>query len=84
MQQKTLFRIQGSATAVQSEKGAGEGECNASICGEHKSHPRKWGSEAEGDGEGSKTEVTKREGPKEWPRGEWHETHRERMSQGEK
>lgn len=84
MQQKTLFCIQGSATAVQSERGASEGEQNASICTEHKSHPRKWGSEGERDGEGSKAEVTKRERPKEWQRGEWQGTRRERMSEGEK
>lgn len=48
MQQKPLFRIGGPATAVQSEKGAGEGERNASMCAEHKSHPRKWGRRGRG------------------------------------
>jgi len=54
MQQKTLFCIQGPATAVQSERGANEGEQNASICTKHKSHPRNWGSEGERNGEGVK------------------------------
>ncbi len=42
------------------------------------------GSGGERDGEGSKAEVTKREGPKEWQRGEWHGTRRERTREGEK
>ncbi len=70
MQQKTLFCIQGPATAVQSEKGAARESRTPQYAPSTKA-TQEVGSEGERDGEGSKAEVTKRRA-KECRGEKWH------------